>query len=173
MNRILPQIAAFLAYLLAQVLFFDHFTLFRMATPYVFILFLLMIPVTIPLGAYMLIAFVSGLLIDMFSTHTLIGLHAFSCVLMVVLRDPWIDVFTNRTSFKGKEDMFLRMQPFNWYVTYFVPLLFVHHLAYYMLEEFGFGNFGYTIGKVFFSVLFSAFFILSGTYLFYKRKPQR
>ncbi len=173
MNRILIQIFVFVIFLLFQVLFFDHFTVLGLATPFVFLLFILMIPVTVPAAAYMMIAFSGGILVDLFSSHALIGLHAFSCVLMAAVRDKWIDAITNRTAFKGNEDMFLRIQPITWYFGYIIPLVAIHHFSYFMLDQFGFENFGRTLGKAALSSIFTSFFLVSGTILFYKRRAQR
>lgn len=155
MNLVLRHTAIFFLYLLAQIFVFNHFTLFDVATPYVFLVFLLMLPINIRFPLLITIAFFAGLLVDLFSFDAFKGLHAFSCVLMMSLRNTWVNVFTNRFSYHGSEEYLLQVQPPIWYAQYLFPLIVVHHLAYYILEAFGFGSFSLTLLKVGTSSLFT------------------
>lgn len=168
MNRILIQAGVFVVYLIVQVVVFNHFTLFDAATPHFFLLFLLMLPITIRYSILILISFFAGLAVDLLSFNFVKGIHAFACVLMMSVRLPLVNIITNRMAFRGNEETLLRVQPTIWYVQYLLPLIFIHHTAYYMLEAFSFDNFGWTMVKIISSTFFTFALCMMGTMLIYK-----
>lgn len=166
-------IGGFLAYLGLQVFVFNNFILFDVALAHVFLCFLLMLPINLSFSAAISIGFAAGLLVDIFSYNSLMGLHAFSAVLMMTVRVTWVDVITNRVSFRGIESSMLSMQPLAWYPNYLIPLIFVHHLAYYFLEAFSFQNTLLTLSKVLFSAIFTFIWCMIFTVLFHRTAERR
>lgn len=159
--------------LIGQVLVFDNFSLFGVATAHVFLVFLLMLPLSMRFPLVLLVAFTAGLLVDLFSSNQLIGLHAFSCVLMMSLRRSWVEIVTIRQAFKENEDTFLYFQPVQWYVNYLAPLILVHHIAFYLLEAFTFQHFGKTLLQIVFSSIFSFVLILASTMFIYNQSARK
>ncbi len=172
MNIYVRQIAIFFVYLILQVLVFNQFTLFNVATPFVFLLFLLMLPMNIRLPVLMVIAFFAGLMVDLFSFNAFKGLNAAACVLMMSIRTPWVNVFTNRFSYHGAEEYLLQVQTTPWYAQYLFPLILLHHLAYFFLEAFSFDNVGLILIKVFTSAIYTFGICLLFTLLFHKGKKR-
>lgn len=168
MNLVLKNAVVFVIYLLLQVFVFNQFTLFGVATPHVFLIVLLMLPINTRFPILLLLAFGMGLAVDLFSFNTFKGLHAFACVLMMSIRLLWVNVFTNRFSYHGAEEYLLQVQPPLWYAQYFLPLILLHHLAYYFLEAFSTANMGLTLLKVGSSALFTFAIIMVLTLLFHK-----
>lgn len=173
MKRIGALLLSFFLMLVGQVLIFNHFTLGGIATPFVFLVFLLLLPLSYNFATSITIGFFTGLLIDLFSHDFMSGLHAFSCVLMMTVRVPWIVAITTRNSFKGNEDTFITSQALYWYVLYFSIPILIHHFAYFFLEAFGFGGFGYTLLKTLFSGIFTLVLCLVFSILFYIRPEKR
>ena len=173
MNTYIRNILVYALLLILQVVIFNKFTLGGVATPHVFLIFLLMLPLNLNFAVTILIAFFSGLLVDLFSSNMLIGFHAFSCVLMMALRDWWITIVTTRISFRGNEDVFLTSQPIQWYLNYLTPLILIHHIAFYMLEAFSFDNFWMTLLKISTSTIYSLFFCVIFMILVYSKTARR
>lgn len=168
MNLYAKHTAIFLIYLLLQVFVFNNFTLFGVATPHVFLLFLLMLPMNIKLPLLLVIAFFAGLLLDLFSFNAFKGIHAFACVLMMALRTFWVNIFTNRFSYHGSEEYLLQVQNPVWYSQYLLPLILIHHIAFYFLEAFSLDNASLTLLKIGSSVVFTFGLGLLFTLLFHK-----
>lgn len=168
MNSLGKNILAFLGFVLAQSVMFNHISLFERATPHVFLLFFLMLPITLRYSVLMLIAFFGGFVMDLFSFNFVKGLHAFSIVLMMTVRLPWLSVITNRLAFRGNEDEILVVQPAIWYVNYLLPLIFIHQFSYYLLEAFSFETFGVTFARIILSTLLTFGLCLLGALLLYK-----
>ncbi len=168
MNIYVKQIAIFFVYLLLQVFVFNQLTLFDVATPHIFLLFLLMLPVNVRLSFLMLIAFFAGLTVDLFSLNAFKGMHAAAAVLMMSARTTWVNVFTNRFSYHGAEEYLLQVQDAAWYSKYLFPLILLHHTAYYFLEAFSFENVGLIFLKIGTSTVYTFGICILLTLLFHQ-----
>lgn len=168
MNVFLRNSGIFLIYLLIQVVVFNQFTLFDVATPFVFLLFLLMLPLNLRFSISLIIAFVVGMLVDWLSFNAFKGIHAFSSVLMMSVRLPWVNLFSSRFSYHGSEEYLLQVQPLRWHIQYQLPLILVHQFSYFILEAFSFDNFPYTFLKIATSSLYTFGFCILLTLWFYK-----
>lgn len=157
MNIILKQSIAFILYIFFQVYLFNVLTLFNVATPFVYVLFLLLLPFSLPRPWLYIIAFIMGLLIDTLSDNYPNGLHAFACPLMVSLRPYMLQVTSS--NYRSRGELVLSNQGFVWYAAYLLPLIFVHHLAFYFLEAFSFQHFFHTLWKAISSTIYT--FLLS------------
>ena len=173
MQKIISLALSFILLLISQILIFDRFTLGGIATPFVFLVFLLLLPLSFNFAISISIGFFAGLFIDLFSHNYLAGLHAFSCVLMMALRVGWIKMITTRNSFKGDEDDFISSQSLYWYLIYFPVPVLIHHFAYFSLEAFSFSGFGITLLKILGSAIFTIALCLVFSIIFYIRPEKR
>lgn len=168
MSSIFRHFGIFILFLVLQVGVFNLLTLENTATPHVYLLFLLMLPLQIRFSVLITIAFFAGLAVDIFSVGGVKGLEAFSATLMMGLRGLWLMVISNRSYIRGNEEYFLTVQPLQWYPQYFFPLILIHHFAFYTLEAFGFQDFHITGAHILFSALYTFAFCFLFTVLFYK-----
>jgi hypothetical protein len=164
MNLYLRHTAIFLLYLLAQVLIFRHFTLFETASAHIFLVSLLILPVNTPFPVLILMGFFAGLFVDLLSFGPFTGISSFSAVLMLSLRNAWVILITNRSSFRGSEETMIRVQPIGWLFQYMVPLILLYELSYHLFEAFGFDNFGVTMLRFITSTLYTLLVCVIFTY---------
>jgi len=80
--------------IVAQVVVFNHICLFGVAVPYVFIYLLIALPLDMGQGKVLTIAFVTGLVVDIFSDTA--GLYSLGCTVMAALRHPVVKLFLPR-----------------------------------------------------------------------------
>ncbi|MEM7369096.1 MAG: hypothetical protein AAF587_10895 [Bacteroidota bacterium] len=168
MSEILKYGVAFLIYLFFQVFLFTDLVLFQLATPFIFLLFLFMLPVDTPIPLQYVIAFVLGLLVDVLTTPQAIGLHAFSCLLAVGARSRLLPII-GTSQMRHVQELDLKSQNSTWYITFLLPLIFIHHLAYFFLEDFTFQYFFHTLLKVISSTIYTFIICYLLTHLFYKK----
>ena len=168
MNLLLKHIALFFIYLLLQILVFNNFTLFGVATPCVFLVFLLMLPMSTRYPILVIVAFLSGLTLDLLSDGLVKGVHAFSAVLVMAVRGFWVWGITNRANYRGSEDYMLQVQTLPWYLQYLVPLVVLHQIVYCFLEAFSLDNVPYTLLRIGASSLFTVLVVLIFTLLFHR-----
>lgn len=87
MSELTRNIMRFLSVFLIQVFLMNQIQLFGVAYPFIYIIFVLFLPIRIPNWATLIIAFVCGFLIDIF--HDSLGLHTAAITLVAFVR-PFI-----------------------------------------------------------------------------------
>ncbi|MDW8287920.1 MAG: hypothetical protein RMJ89_07605, partial [Flammeovirgaceae bacterium] len=84
-------LARLTTYVLLQVLFLQHLNLFDAAFCFLYISFILFLPVRLDRLWVLLLSFLIGILIDIF--YNTLGIHAASCVLIGFLRGFLITLY--------------------------------------------------------------------------------
>jgi hypothetical protein len=163
----ISAVISFIAYLLFQVLLLKNFILFDTAFCFLYIGFILMLPLEIGPLLLMGISFLMGLSVDIF--YDSIGINASASVLIGFLRSYWLKIVTPRGGYEEVVIPNLKTLDFGWFFTYSLPLIFVHHFALFFVEAGGFGMFLFTITKVIFSSILTFFILVLTQYLFYKK----
>ena len=168
MNKFTAHLSRFLILILLQVFVFNYVQWFGFLNPFVYLLFLILLPLEMPKSFQYIIAFVTGLIVDFFlNTY---GIQAFACVLMMFLR-PNIILILN--GFKPL-DTGIRPVPevkdFNWILVYTLLLVFAHQLTVTTLETFEWIMWWRIIWTSAVNTLFSTFIILCIEYIFYAGK---
>ncbi len=147
----------FIGLVLTQVLILNHIQFSGFVNPYIYILFVLLLPLNTPRYAVLIFAFLMGISIDIFSNS--LGIHAFATVFIGYLRPLVIRVISSR-----EEDMSdypgLMQNGIGWFLSYVSIMVLVHHTVLFYLEVFTFANFFSTLMRVFFSSVFSIFGIV-------------
>ena len=169
MSRVsILQIVSFFVYLFYQVLILQNVVLFHTAFCFLYVAYLLMLPVETNTLTLMGIGFVMGFAVDMF--YESIGLHAFACVLIMYLRNYWLNSVTPQGGYDSNATPSLAMSGTQWFVVYTMPLVFIHHTTLFFLEAGGLGMFGFTLWKAFASTLFTMLVIMIAEFLFPGRR---
>jgi len=155
----------FLSLVLIQVLLLNQVQFSGYVNPYLYILFVLLLPLNAPRYAILLLAFLMGLTIDVFQNTP--GIHAFSTVLISYLRPLVISVISireeDRSEYPG-----LKQNKFRWFLYYTTIMVFIHHFVLFYLEVFTFSNFFTTFSRVLFSSVFSIFVIVLSQFLIFR-----
>ena len=84
----------FIGLILLQVLILNHIHILGIATPFLYIYFILKLPSGISRNVLMLLAFLLGLLIDVFSNTP--GMNAAATVFLAFIRPVYLRLFTPR-----------------------------------------------------------------------------
>lgn len=170
MNKTLVNILRFVVLVLFQVLIVNHIRLGGYVRPYVYLIFIMLLPVNIPKWQLLLYGFGIGLVVDMF-TGTL-GLHAGATTLMAFCRPSIIKLVSGRQKFENVQEPRLSQLGGVWFIRYSLCMVLVHHFSYFLLESFSFR----LIGQVFLRILLSApvsiFLIMMILYLFSNGKKK-
>ena len=138
-----------------------------MATPFVYILFLLLVPFGTPNLLLYLIAFITGLTLDAF--YDTLGVHTAACVALAFVRILFISVTMNRDGFDEPEPTLGNMG-FKWFIIYALLCTLAHHLVLFFLETFRLAEFSYTLLRCFFSIIFTLFTVVLIEFMFYNRR---
>ena len=168
MNRRVLQILRFILLLTIQILICNHIHLFRFINPYIYILTLLLLPLSIPKSWQYLIGFGTGFIIDSFTMTY--GVHASASLTLIFVR-PYLINLLNKNNISLENELFLpRVKDFKWLFLYTIILSFIHHLWVTFFETFSFQNFGYNLLTTLINALFTTIVILSIEYIFMSKK---
>jgi hypothetical protein len=162
------QIVSFFIYLLYQVMILQNVVLFHTAFCFLYVVYLLLLPVESNPLMLMFIGFVLGFAVDMF--YESIGLHAFACVLIMYLRNYWLSSLTPQGGYDSSSVPSIALNGIQWFLIYSIPLIFLHHSLLFFLEAGGFGMFWFTLWKVITSTIFTTIVILIAQFLFPSRR---
>ncbi len=158
----------FVLYLLAQVMLFKQLVLFNTAFCFLYVAFILLLPIETNSMVLMLVALVLGIGVDVF--YDSLGLHAFSLVLVAYLRNYWLGTITPQGGYDTGEGPTLAVNGLQWFMVYALPLVFVHHFVLFFTEAGGFGIFWFTMLKVITSLAFTMGVILFLQYFSFERR---
>ncbi|HRI78142.1 MAG TPA: Rod shape-determining protein MreD [Cyclobacteriaceae bacterium] len=148
----------FLLYLLIQVMLFKQLVLFNTAFCFLYVAFILLLPIETNTLILMLVAFLLGFCVDIF--YDSLGLHAMSLVLVAYVRNYWLATITPQGGYDAGEGPTLAVNGLQWFVVYSLPLVFIHHFVLFFIEAGGFGIFWFTMSKVMTSMIFTMSVIL-------------
>lgn len=167
-NIILKNIVRFILLILLQVLVLNNMNLMGYMNPYVYILFILLLPANINKSLLLLLAFITGLTIDFFGNTP--GLNAAATVLMAFARPGVLNLFFKNLDFEPGEEPDITKLGFGKFLRYTIILVLIHHTALFFLEIFNFDEILTTLYRIVISSVFSTFIIIIIALLFGKRK---
>lgn len=168
MNRYtIYKIISFFLYLIAQALIFNKIVLFGSAYSFIYIGFLLTLPLEVAIIPGMIIGLALGLGVDAFSNT--FGLHAAASVLLMYIRPKIISGLTPQGGYAAGAVPRPNVIGLGWFTTYALPLIFIHHLVLFFVEFGGFDLFWSTLLKVLASTAYSFLVIVVIQYMFISR----
>ena len=161
------NILRFVVVILFQVLVMDNVMINGYMIPYVYLLFILLMPFETPRWLQLLAAFGLGLTMDLFG-HTL-GLHTAATVLAAFARSYMLDLLAPRDGYEPDSFPRIHYYGFYWFLKYTLVIVFIHHLALFYLEVFQLKEFFPTLLRVILSSLLSASTIVLSQYFVFRK----
>ncbi len=167
MSLPIRNILRFLLIIGIQVLVLNNVTVrsminpdgFPAFTPYIYPLFILLLPANTPSWALLLVGFFTGLTVDAFMQTW--GMHAAAATLIAFIRPI---VLKSLLQVNPKDNLSfspgLAKLGFQSYLIYAGILVFVHHLFYFVLETWSFGHPIFLVLKLLLSTVCSLVLIL-------------
>ncbi len=159
-------IISFIVIVLIQVLFLNNLQFSGYINPYFYILFILILPVNIPKYLLLILGFILGITIDIFSNTP--GIHASATVLISFIR-PFL---FNTSNLDDQEKSMLPTVSnlgLLWFLRYAAVLILVHHLFLFYIEAFSFNGFLNTLLRSFFSSIFTFIFVIISQFLIFRK----
>jgi len=169
-NLVSRNIIRFLFLIFFQVLVLNHINLGGYTNPYLYVYFILLLPFATPRWLLLVLAFIMGLSIDLFSNTP--GLNAAATVLMAFCRPFVIRLISNIPEEEMGIQPSLRIQGFKWFLSYATILVLIHHFALFYLEIFRFTEFFQTLWRLILSSIFTLGLIFLSELIFYGRSKK-
>lgn len=162
------QLFNFFVFVGFQLLLLNKLVLFDSAFAFFYIAFLLFLPRLLGRPLQLLIAFLVGLLVDVFSSTP--GMNASACVMMAFMRNFWLN-----TIYSDDEDQ-SSINAYNFgfikFISFLFPLVFIHHLVLFTVENGGLTRVLPLAFKILSSSIFTTVMITIFSYLTSSRGRQ-
>ena len=157
-NSIIRFGLIFILLILIQVLLLNNIQFSGYVNPYVYIMFILLLPIEIPSWLLLLLSFATGLIIDLFSGST--GMHTSATVLAGFVRPYVLRIVSPKDGYESGSDPSMMIYGFRWFFFYALLMVLIHHTTLFYIEVFRFADFFRTMLRVLLSTMFSMTFIL-------------
>ncbi|MEK6616388.1 MAG: rod shape-determining protein MreD [Bacteroidota bacterium] len=163
-NEVIRNIIRFIFLVFFQVLILNNIQLSGYLNPFLYVLFILMLPFQTPNWLVLVLAFVLGISIDIFSDTG--GLHAASSMFMAFLRQPILKLISPRDGYDAIQKPTIQQFGFGWFFSYAGILVVIHHFFLFYMEAFHFTQFFSTFLRVILSSLFTLTLIFISQFFF-------
>lgn len=166
MNDVVKNILRFIVLVVLQVLIFSRINLSGYINPYIYILFILLLPFETPGWLLLVSAFLLGLVVDMFSGIS--GIHTMACVFIAFCRPGIIKYLSAGKERDAGSEPGIRDMGLYWVISYTLVLTTLHHLVYFYLETFRMSEFFTTLLRAVLSILLTTLLIVLSQLIFTK-----
>ena len=151
--------------MILQVLLFDQLQLLGVCHPYIYVLCLLMMPITLSHSADMIIGAVVGLIMDTFCNS--MGIHTAACIFIMFIRPYLIGAIVNDKD-RLNEQISLRSLGMEALLRYVVILVVIHHLIVFLLAAWNWAHIGFVLVETLVSSLVTFSIIIGYNSLRYR-----
>ncbi len=151
---------------MAQVLIFNNIEFSGFVNPYIYVLFILLLPFETPKALLIFLGFVLGLSIDLFTGTP--GVHSSATIFTAFARPSVLGIFAPRDGYQSRTTPRVVYYGLQWFVKYSAVLVILHHLVLFYLEVFSFDHFFGTLLRALLSILFSLFVIIMSQFIVFR-----
>ena len=171
MLEVIKIIFRFILLVAVQVIVLNNIRLGGYINPFIYVLFIMQLPVRIPKTLLLVIAFATGLCIDIFSDT--LGMHAAASVFLGFARPAILRAIAPRDGYEADASPSMSQMGLNWFLLYTFIAVLIHHFVLFYVEVFRFTEFFSTLLRVSLSSLVTIIFILISQFLFGKTFVKR
>lgn len=148
----------FFVLLLSQVVICNNICLFNTAIPIIFIYLIVRLPLTLNINIVLTIAFLTGLLVDIFSNTQ--GMNALSCTIISFVRRHILRLYVPREEDISDGEVSIKSIGFTSYFKYLLTIVFLYCAMIFTIESFSLFNPLRLISQILSSTIFSFIIIL-------------
>lgn len=171
MNKIVwHNIGRFVLLMLMQLLVLNYVYLGPYIMPMLYVLFILMLPTNTGRIPMLLIAFGTGLLVDIMSG--MLGFHALACTVLAMLRIWFADRILTRGEPVVVATPSIRSVTPQYFISYLLLMLAVFYFIFFAAELWGFRGFGGVLLSTILSTLFTTLLAVFYQAVFIKKEEQ-
>jgi hypothetical protein len=164
----IKHIVLFVLFIALQILLMDSLVLYGTIFCFIYIAFLLFLPIGINRVLLLFLGFIAGFTVDVF--YDTMGIHAAASVLLAFLRPHILNLITPRDGYDTNDTVNLHVMGWRWFLAYTIVLVLMHHIAVFYLEMISFSIGWYTIAKIFLSTLYTTLVLVIIQLLFFSVK---
>jgi rod shape-determining protein MreD len=158
MNKTIKFIILFILLILLQILLFNNIQFSGYVNPYVYVMFIIVLPIGLPTWAVLLISFFTGFTVDAFSGT--MGVHTAATVMAGFVKPYLLTLNLTHESNNPQTTLSIKNYGLRWFILFTLMIVLVHHLTLFFVEVFRFSGFFRTLLRALLSTLFTTGFIV-------------
>jgi rod shape-determining protein MreD len=158
----------FVVLILAQLLIFNNIEFSGYINPYIYVLFVLLLPFKTPNFILLMSSFTLGLVVDLFMGTP--GVHSSATLLMAFSRPFVMALYSPREGYQTGTYPRLAQFGMEWFVKYTATLVLVHHFVLFYLEVFTFHHFFSTLLRALLSSILTSLLIILSQFFIFRKK---
>ena len=166
-KELAKYIFRFVILVLIQVLIFNNIQLSGYINPYIYILFILLLPFDTPGWLLLILGFLLGFSMDLFCDT--MGMHTLATTLMAFLRPFVLNIIAPQDGYETGSNPRISFYGFTWFFRYAAILTVIHHFVLFYIEIFHFGGFFSTLFRVILSSAVTLFIIILSQFFVYRQ----
>ena len=151
-----------------QILFLKNLALFGVAFLFIYLLGILILPISVKPVPILIIAFILGLSLDIF--YETIGMHTAAATFLAFLRSVWLRVMSPTGGYVDTVEPSLNEMGLVWFLSYSFPLIFMYSMVFFTVDQWGTSGFLGVLNKSLFSSIFTCLLAILVQLLFFKRR---
>lgn len=161
------NIVRFIVVVIFQVMVMDNVMINGYMVPYIYLLFILLMPFETPRWMQLLSGFALGMGIDLFENTP--GMHTAATVLVAFIRPYLLDLLAPRDGYEPETFPRIHYYGFVWFLKYTFIIVVIHHFMLFYLEVFQLKDFFSTLLRVILSSILSASTIVLSQYFVFRK----
>ena len=163
----LRNIVRFIVLIFAQLLIFENIQLGGYISPYIYVLFIILMPFEVSGWVLLISAFILGLGMDIFLMSP--GFHTAATVLMAYLRPFVLQSFAPRDGYETGTFPRVYFYGLGWFAKYSIILIFSHHLILFSLEIFRLTDILHILSKTILNAVISTILVVLSQYFVFRK----
>ena len=165
MNNVLTRnIILFVVLVLLQVGVLNQVQLGGFINPYLYILFIILLPIGTPGWLTLVLSFALGISIDMFCNSP--GIHASATVFAGFMRTFLLASMMPRETTEPTDIPNIRLFGTSWFLKYSLMMVIIHHVFLFLVEAFKFNSLHLILWRALLSIVFTMLLIVLSQFLF-------
>jgi rod shape-determining protein MreD len=168
MNKgLLKYVLMFVVFFALQLLVLNNINLGGYINPFIYILFIILLPFNTPGWLLLILGFFTGLTMDSFSNT--LGMHSSATLFLCFIRPYVISIISTSENTDKASSPNLSSNGLEWFIRYSLILIVAHHIVLFYLEAFTFAHFFLTLARVLISSATTFVFILLSQFFFFNK----
>ncbi|OYX22209.1 MAG: rod shape-determining protein MreD [Algoriphagus sp. 32-45-6] len=167
-RNLISDLLLVITLVLVQIFLLKNLAVFGVGFGFLYVLGILILPISLRTIPLMLIAFGMGLIVDVF--YETVGMHTASATFLAFIRPLWLKAISPTGGYDESDEPTLNQMGLRWFVSYGFPLIFVYSLVFFVIDQLGVGNIFMALNKSLFSTIFSMLLAILVQLLFFKRR---
>lgn len=167
MENITRYILMFLALMALQIFILNNVSAIGMTAPYLYIAFILMLPINLSPTFVLFLAFCVGIIEDL-SIGSL-GVHSCATVTMAAMRPTILRIMSPRGGYERFNVPLMKSFGIMWALKYVLACVFIHHIVLYFCFSFSLEDASFLFIRMLINVCLTAFLILLSQFFIFKK----